>query len=244
MLEILFWVVAFIAAVLGTMAGFGISTILLPVALLFQDFRTALVLVAIFHISGNVGRITFFRGGVNRRLMVTFGIPSVLLTFTGALLVNYASQQILRLVLGVFLLAYSLLSLAKPDLSISSNPRNSLLGGFIYGFFSGLIGTGGLLRGAVLTAFHLEKSVYISTSGAISFMVDLTRVPVYLASGFLLPPFYYVVPILFLVAISGSYMGKKVVTKISQETFRKIILTAISLLSLILVYDGIIFLMA
>ena len=53
--------------VIGTMAGFGSSTIYLPLASYFVDFRTALVLVAIFHLFGNVGRITFFRHGLDNR---------------------------------------------------------------------------------------------------------------------------------------------------------------------------------
>jgi hypothetical protein len=45
------------AELIGTMAGFGSSTIFLPVALFFVDFKTAIVLVAIFHLLGNTGRI-------------------------------------------------------------------------------------------------------------------------------------------------------------------------------------------
>ena len=51
--DIIFFVAAFFSEVLGTMAGFGSSTVFLPIALFFFDFRTALILVAIFHMSGN-----------------------------------------------------------------------------------------------------------------------------------------------------------------------------------------------
>ena len=59
--EILFFLSAFVAEIIGTMAGFGSSTIFLPLALFFVDFKTAIVLVAIFHLFGNIGRISFFR---------------------------------------------------------------------------------------------------------------------------------------------------------------------------------------
>jgi uncharacterized protein len=50
--EILFFTSALVAEIIGTMAGFGSSTIFLPLALLFVDFKTAIILVAIFHLFG------------------------------------------------------------------------------------------------------------------------------------------------------------------------------------------------
>lgn len=53
--EILLFLSAFVAEIIGTMAGFGSSTILLPLALFFVDFKIAIVLEAIFHLFGNIG---------------------------------------------------------------------------------------------------------------------------------------------------------------------------------------------
>ena len=240
MIELLFFIAAFIAEVVGTMAGFGSSTIFLPLALFFVDFKTALILVAFLHIFGNLGRITFFRHGLNKKLLLVFGVPSVILTILGALLVNYTSQEILKLVLGIFLLLFSILSLAKPDFRFKSSPRNAVVGGGISGFLAGLIGTGGALRGAFLTAFNLKKEVYIATAAAIAIAVDITRIPIYFGSGFLKQQFYWYLPLLFGIAIAGSYMGKKIVDKIPQRSFRKFVLGIIALISLKFIYDGVI----
>ncbi len=236
--DILFFIAALSAEVVGTMAGFGSSTVFLPVALLFFDFRTALILVAIFHMSGNIGRITFFRHGFDKGLLFRFGVPSVLFTLIGALLVDRVLQAMLKMILGAFLLAYVVLSISRPGLSLEPTGRNILLGGSISGFFAGLIGTGGALRGSFLTSYNLEKSVYISTSAAISLAVDLSRIPVYFASGYLPEGYYYFVPLLFIVAIAGSFIGKKIVLKVPQEKFRMFVLVCIGIVSLKFIYDG------
>ena len=236
------WVAAFFAEVIGTMAGFGSSTVFLPIALLFLDFRIALILVAIFHISGNIGRITFFRHGFDKRLLLIFGLPSVVFTLLGALLVKYTPQLILKLILGSFLIAYSLISLLKPGLSFPPNKKNSLLGGSLSGFFAGLIGTGGAIRGAFLTSFNLKKSVYISTAAAISLSVDVTRIPIYFGSGFLETQFYHYIPILFTITIMDSFTGSKILNRIPQPKFRKFVLLAIMFVSTRLLYDSIIYL--
>lgn len=230
-------VAAFFAEVIGTVAGFGSSTIFLPIALLFMDFPTALVVVAIFHISGNIGRIIFFKHGIDKNLLLTFGIPSIILTLAGALLVASSPQLILRLVLGIFLVVYASLMLLKPTLSFKPTKTNAAAGGMISGFFAGLIGTGGALRGAFLNSFKLKKERYIATAAAIALAVDMTRLPVYISNGFLPSELYLYLPILFVIAIAGSYTGKKVVDKIPKEKFRKIVLVAVLLAGIKLAAD-------
>lgn len=243
MVELLFFISAFIAEVIGTIVGFGSSTILLPLALFFVDFKTALILVAFFHIFGNLGRITFFRHGLDKKLILIFGVPSVILAVLGALLVNYTPQDVLKLILGFFLLIFSITSIAKPDFKFKPSKRNTVIGGGLSGFLAGLIGTGGALRGAFLTSFNLKKNVYIATAAAIALAVDITRIPIYFGSGFLEQQFYAYLPFLFIIAIAGSYTGKKVVDKIPQSSFRKFVLAVIALISLKFIYEGILFLL-
>jgi len=228
----LFFLSAFIAEVIGTTAGFGSSTVFLPLALLFYDFQTSLVLVAIFHIFGNIGRISFFRHGLDRRLLFTFGVPSVLLTLVGALLIPYLPQTTLKGILGIFLALYALLFLWKEKVVAKPTAQNAAIGGGLSGFLAGLIGTGGALRGAFLTAFGVPKNQYIATAAAIALAVDATRIPVYLKQGFLDKQYYWFIPFLLLIALSGSFIGKQIVGKTPQKQFRKLVLIAILLVGL------------
>ena len=243
MLLIIFWSVALFAAFLGTTAGFGISSILLPVALMFFDFPTSLALVSIFHLSGNVGRIVFFHQGIDRRMVVTVGGASVIFTLVGASLVYMVFQPVLRLLLGLALTGYMVLSTVKPSVQITASLQNRLIGGSVYGFSAGLIGTGGPIRGALLSAFQLTPQTYISTSGAISFLVDMIRVPTYLLNGFLQPRFYSYVPLLFLVAITGAVLSRQLVARTSSTRFRQLIRIAIGIMGLKLFVENLILLM-
>ena len=242
MLVSIFWGVALFAAFLGTTAGFGISSILLPVALLFFDFPTSLALVSIFHLSGNVGRITFFHQGIDRRMVVTIGGASVIFTLLGASLVSVVYQPVLRLLLGLVLLGYMVLSTVTSRVRLVASLRNRLVGGSIYGFSAGLIGTGGPIRGALLSAFQLAPQTYISTSGAISFLVDLIRVPTYLLNGFLQPRYYIYIPFLFLVAITGAVMSRQLVARTSSTKFRHVIRLAIGSIGLKLFVENLLLL--
>ena len=173
MISVLFLISAFAAGIIGTIVGFGSSTIFLPLALFFVDFKTALILVAFFHFFGNLSRISFFRQGLDKKLMFFFGVPSVLLTIFGALIVNYTPLEILKLCLGIFLLFFSILYLAKPNLKLNFSKKNAVIGGSVSGFFAGLLGTGGAIRGAFMATFNLSKKTYLATAAAIALAVDI-----------------------------------------------------------------------
>jgi uncharacterized membrane protein YfcA len=98
-------------------------------------------------------------------------------------------------------------------------------------FSGGLIGTGGAIRGLSLAAFELEKNVFVATSAAIDTGVDFSRMIIYLRSGYLTSQFWYI-PGLFLVAFLGSYVGKILLNKIEQRSFRKIVLLLIFVIGL------------
>lgn len=239
-MNIAFFLSAFVSEIVGTTAGFGSSTVFLPLALLFYDFKTSLVLVALFHIFGSIGRISFFKKGLKFKFLLGFGIPSVLFSLVGALLVSFISQELLKGILGVFLAGYGVFSLIKHNLKIKPNLVNKVLGGSLSGFLAGLIGTGGALRGAFLTAFRLPKEQYIATSAVIALAVDATRIPIYFAQGFLSSEFYFAIPILFVIALAGSYVGKQIVKRIPQKSFTRLVLVAIFLIGIKFIFDWII----
>ena len=238
LMMLLFFITAFLTIVIGTVAGFGTSTIFLPIALLFVDFKTALVLVAISHISGSLGATAFFRHGLDKRLILLFGVPSIILTILGAYLVTYIPQNILEIILGVSLLIFSIYSLVRPDFKVSASKINTVFGGSLSGFLQGLVGIGGPLRGAFLISYNLNKFKYIATLAAIAVIIDATRIPIYFSNNLLEPQFYYYVPFLAVVGVAGSYTGKRIVQKIPQNIFKKVVLIGIAIASLLLIYGS------
>ena len=235
---ILFFIVAFLSIIIGTVAGFGTSTIFLPVALFFVDFKTALVLVAITHLSANLGATTFFRHGLDKRLILLFGVPSIFITIIGAYMVTYVPQNILIIILGIFLLSFSILFLMRPNIKVPASETNTIIGGALSGFLQGLLGIGGPLRGAFLISYDLDKFKYIATLAAIAVIIDLTRIPIYLTNNLLEPQYYIYIPILVVLGITGSYIGKKIVVFIPQDAFKKVVLVAIGFASLVLILGG------
>lgn len=138
--DILFSIVAFISEVVGACRIWFFHNIFTS-CFFFVDFQTALILVAISHLFGNIGRINFFKQGLDKKIIATFGIPSILFSFLGASIVGILSQNILKVILGIFLIIISVLFLVRPSLRVPTNRNIVITGGGISGLITGLVGT-------------------------------------------------------------------------------------------------------
>lgn len=238
--SILFLFLSLLAEIIGTVGGFGSSVFFVPIANFFFDFQSVLGLTALFHVSSNLSKIALFRKGLDKKLLLTIGIPSVIFVIIGGLLTNYVNTLVLEIALGIFLVAFSLLFLIKKDLVINPEPRESIIGGAISGFSAGLLGTGGAIRGITMAAFDLEKSVFIATSAAIDFSIDATRTIVYFENGFIHKHDLIYVPFLIIISWIGTYIGKYILQFIPQNKFKQIALFLILGIGLLMLIKSII----
>ncbi|MDG1572439.1 sulfite exporter TauE/SafE family protein [Robiginitalea sp. M366] len=219
-----FLLLALLAEVLGTVGGFGSSVYFVPMANFFMDFQSVLGITALYHLSSNLSKIGFFRKGIDRTLLLYLGIPAVVLVAAGAWLSKWVDPESLSLVLGVFLLVFALVFLLKRELRVHPSRRNAVTGGALSGFLAGILGTGGAVRGAVMTAFNLPKERFIATSAVIDLGIDLSRTLVYAGNGYIHKHDLYLVPFLIVISIVGTFAGKKILERISQEQFRGFVL--------------------
>ena len=105
--------------------------------------------------------------------------------------------------------------------------RNSISGGVFSGLIAGLLGTGGAIRGMTLAAFNLKTEVFIVTSAIIDLGIDSSRGVIYYLNGYVHTHDLYLIPILFVVSIAGTFIGKKILTRISEKQFKSIVLILI-----------------
>lgn len=230
---ILLTALVFVASAIGTITGFGLSTVMVPVVLLFYPLTQTLFFVGIIHLFGNVWKVVLFRSGFRWKLVLSFGIPGIAASLLGALLAFEAPTGLLLRILAGFIIIYVIYLFAKPSFKIKQGTGSAVTGGSLSGFLAGIFGMGGAVRSLFLSAFDLPKAVYIATAGTIAFFIDITRVTTYFVKGARLEP-----SILWgmLIFIPASYLGAKaaqaVVEKIPQKHFRKVIAAFLFLVAL------------
>lgn len=221
---LLFISLALLAEILGTIGGFGSSLFFVPIASYFFDFYSVLGITALFHVSSNLAKITLFRKGFDKNLIINIGIPAVLFVIIGAYLSKFIDPKILEIFLAIFLILVSATFLIFKNITVKATLTNSISGGVASGLIAGLLGTGGAIRGIVLAAYNLKKEVFIATSSIIDLGIDLSRSVVYSANGYINKEILYLIPILLIVSIIGTFIGKKILEHVSEEQFKSIVL--------------------
>jgi uncharacterized membrane protein YfcA len=223
----LFLLLTLFAEIIGTVGGFGSSVFFVPIGNFFFDFHVVLGLTAVFHLASNVSKIVLFRQGLDKKLIIQLGLPSVLFVVIGGYLSKAFDGQMLEVLLGIFLVLLSAFFLLKSEIEVPKNTAAAVIGGAASGFSAGLLGTGGAIRGLTMAAFNLEKSVYIATSAFIDLLVDASRTVVYYQNGFINRDTLKWVPALLIIGFLGTWIGQRLLAKISQERFKQISLLLI-----------------
>jgi uncharacterized membrane protein YfcA len=211
---------AFFSETLGTISGFGSSTFFVPGATFFETFHFVLALSALLHCLGNISKLALFSGHFQWSAFFKLAIPSILLSGIGALLTGYVRAELLTKCLGVLLLVVPFF-LVFGGKFLSRMPAPVLSG--ISGFSTGLLGTGGAIRGIALASLHLEKNSFVSISAAIDIGGDILRAAIYLRNGYMDWQQWFYIPLLGLAALLGSWVGKLILSRISQELFERVV---------------------
>ena len=224
---------ALVASMIGTTTGFGTSTIMVPVLLLFYHLSPTLLFVGIIHLFGDLWKMILFRRGISWKIILGFGIPGLIMSYVGATLSLSVSPVILKRILGFFLLSYVIFIIMKRNWKLSGSLSSAGMGGTLSGLFAGIFGVGGAVRSAFLSAFDLDKKTFVFTSGIIAFIIDITRLTTYFGegtrlSGSLLNALILCIPI----SLGGAFIAKGVLAKIPQSSFRIFVAIFLALLSL------------
>lgn len=236
-LLIYFLLLALLAEILGTIGGFGSSLFFVPIASYFYDFHTVLGITALFHVTSNLTKIYFFRKGFDKNLIIKIGIPAVLFVVVGAYISKFIDTTYLEIALACFLILVSLVFLLFKNLEVKPTTVNAVSGGIFSGFIAGLLGTGGAIRGITLAAYNLRTEVFIATSAIIDLGIDVSRSVVYTANGYVKKEILYLIPLLVIVSIIGTFIGKKILNKMSDKQFKNIVLILIFITGLITLWN-------
>ena len=233
-----FLLLALLAEIAGTVGGFGSSVFFVPIANFYFDFHSVLGITALFHLASNASKLGMFRAGIDRGLLLRLGVPSVLFAVLGGLASAWLLAHWLEVILSVFLLGFSGWMLLRPRWRLAPTAGNAVLGGVLSGGMAGLVGTGGAVRGMTMAAFDLRKDVFVATSAAIDLAIDLSRAAVYARNGYIHADDMAWIPLLAVVAVTGTWVGRRILRRMPQAMFRRTALLLVFAIGLVTLYQA------
>jgi uncharacterized membrane protein YfcA len=179
--QIIIALASFLIAGIGLYSGFGLATLLMPIFALFFPLSTSIAATAIVHLVTNIFKLTLFYKNINWSIVARFGIPALITSFLGSLLLTNISQNVfvLEKVIGLLIIAFALFEIIPVLRKIKIDQKWLVVGGSLSGFFGGLSGHQGALRSVFLLKTKTSTNSFIATGVVIAIMVDIARLFVY-----------------------------------------------------------------
>jgi uncharacterized membrane protein YfcA len=236
--QITLGIVAVIAGGIASVAGFGIGSLLTPLLALKTGISIAVAGVSIAHFSGTALRFFLLRKSLNKQILIRFGLASAAGGLVGALLHNVFQNVVLTITFGCLLIFAGIMGLTGLSDKVRFKGMFTWLAGGFSGLFGGLVGNQGGIRSAALLSFELDRDQFIATATGIALMVDVARVPVYLAVQWnqiaSIWPFILVATV---GVILGTLGGKKILGKIPENIFKKTVAAVILLVGILVLIE-------
>jgi len=239
MMEIAAFVTAILAGGIAAMSGFGIGSLLTPLLAARYGIKLAVAMVSVPHLVGTAARFLGLRKQVDRRVFLNFGILSAAGGLAGALLNARAGSPVLAMVFGCLLVFAAVSGLTGFVERMRFGRSTAWIAGGLSGFFGGLVGNQGGIRSAALLGFDIRKEALVATATAIALIVDGARMPVYFA--FEMKDMLAGWPILLTTiagVLLGTLWGVRLLRRIDERTFRKLLYTLILALGVYMLVHG------
>ncbi len=245
-------VAAFLIAILTFFSGFGLGTLLTPVFMIFFPVDLAIALTGVVHFFNNIFKLFLVGRKTDRSVLLRFGLPAVIAALVGSwLLLNIPDTKPLfsyhlfgrnfevlpvKFIVSILLIIFACMDLIPYFSKLQFGKEKLPLGGALSGFFGGLSGNQGALRSAFLIRAGLSKEAFIGTAVVVSTFVDLTRLSVYATrfTGSGLTDNLALVVCAILAGIAGSYIGNRLLKKITLRFLQVTVAVMLIILSIAL----------
>jgi len=239
MFELVLFVAAVAAGGIASVAGFGIGSVLTPLLAVRVGTQLAVAAVSIPHFFATALRFWRLRAHIDRRVLVSFGIPSALGGLSGALLHSVAASRLLSIVFGAILIFVGLSELTGLSRRMKFGRTTAWIAGALSGFLGGLVGNQGGIRSAALMGFDIQKTAFVGTATAVGLIVDLARMPAYfITQGAGIARIWVLVAIATAGAVIGTLAGESLLREIPERLFRRIVAALLVALGAYMIIRG------
>ena len=249
-------IVAFGAALLTFISGFGLGTLLMPALACFVAPEAAVALTAVVHLLTNLTKVALVGKQAQPSTLLRFGLPAVVGGFIGGYLLTTWSQATEPIIwqLGAWTcwtypapLAIGLIMLSVAGLELNPGfdtwrPQAKWLplGGLVSGMLGGLSGHQGALRSAFLINLPgLTPVSFVATGAVIACAVDGARLLAYGSTAWL--PASNHIDLLAIAAgaaLAGTWVGNRWLSKVTLPFVRRMVGVALLVIAIRLITGG------
>jgi uncharacterized protein len=222
--------------------GFGLPLVTISVLPLIMPVEVALAVNAVTTPFNNYSQLR--RGGdlvpIFRRFRPII-VTTVIGIVAGALIVSYVNETALLVSLGVFVVFFTMVSLAAPRIAVPPSREWSLgvFTGLVGGVFAALTTASGPIYIMYFVGLAIDRVTFVAVLGLIFIVTGIVLCASFLLLGLIDLPVLLLSIVCIPAAQIGMNIGFWIAGKVSAQRFRTFVLIALAILGANLVAQGI-----
>ena len=227
---------SFFTSMLTASVGIGGGTVLLAVMAQLIPAKAIVPVHGVVQLGSNTGRALIMRKDVNLRFLAFFFLGCGLGALAGGQIVVALPTDILRLILGLFILTSVWAGSMFPTRSIGR--KSIVLGGGITTLLSMFVGATGPLVITMVKQMQLSAIALVATSAASLVIQHTFKLVIFGFLGFAFAPYIPLLAAMIITGFFGTIIGKQILIKTPPANFKRALNLLISLLAIRLIYES------
>lgn len=223
----LLFLLALGAGVLSGVVGTGSSLIMLPVLVTMYGPRSAVPIMAIASVFGNIGRVIVWWHAIRWRPVLAYSLTGVPAAVLGAHTLLTIPPAVVNVFLAIFFLAMIPLRRLIRQSHLQLNAWHMAFAGALVGFLTGLVLSTGPLSVPVFSGYGMSGGAFLGSEAASAILLYAGKLGTFGVSGVLTPPIVARGLTIGIALLAGSMLAKHLVQRLRASTFELLIDTVL-----------------
>ena len=224
--------VAFVASIVGGVAGFGAGVLLLPFIAWTAGIKATAPVLTVAMLVGNIGRIWWSRGEIDRAVVWRYLLGAVPGTALGALAYAGATSESLGRIIGLFLIAAVPLRRLLATTYVRVRLAHFPFLGLVFGALSSVVVTTGAITTPFFLSYGLRRGAYVATEATTSLAIHFTRGAAFTRLHVLTWEWTTLGLTLGVIMFGGSWVARRILDRMSDRVFLAAIETLLVVMGL------------
>lgn len=215
---------AFIAGLIKTTFGVGAGVFLTPLLSIILEPKTAVALMAPMMLITDLSTLGIHWNKWDKKQLYIIFPGTIVGTFLGSYFLAWASPQATKITIGVIAMAFSALQIYRLRnqtllAQIRFNNWHGCVISLLAGFASAVAHSGGIVLTIYLISLNLSKQSFVATLVGFLLFADILKMVMFTKLGLLNSGLVKASLLLTPILLLGSWVGSKLIEKLSDSQF-------------------------
>lgn len=180
--QLLFILLGFFASLVSAVFGFETALLVLAVGSHILLVKETIALATVLFAASTSAKTIVFGKHIDWRMTGFMALAILPFAFAGASLMVHMPTDVLKRSLGAMILLYIIFTRFKPFSALKICTFELLVGSASYGFVSGLLGSGNIIKVIIFREMSISKEAFVGAMAAASVLSNLAKLTAYTQS--------------------------------------------------------------